>query len=223
MTSVPSTQHPPVAREGWAALSITAGVGIALYAAFGLGGAATALVVFVLLCIYFRDPYRDSPSLPLALFAPIDGVVTYAETTADPWLGREAVQISVRMGLADIHTLFSPTEGKIVEQWSEPRHVSTAGRAPQHAVAYLIRTDEGDDIVIEIARGPVGGALRFYYQPGERVGHGRRIGYATLGCRVTLYVAPESSLDCQPGTRVSAAVSVLSTMVHAGPVTALHD
>ncbi len=216
-----SIEHPLLAPEGRGALTVTVVVGIALYLVFGWSTAAPALPVLVYLCFHFRDPHRDSPSLPLGLLAPIDGRVSVASAAVDPWLGRAAVRVTMVMGLFDIHSLFGPTEGKIVEQWSTPRHLEGAESPPHHAIAYQIRTDEGDDVVLEIARGTFGGRLRVYYQPGERIGHARRIGYSTFGCRVTLYAAAEARLDCAPGDRVVAATSVVTTLVHDTPVSAL--
>lgn len=223
MTRVPSVQHPLIAREGGVALIVTSIVGIALYVLFGAGGCAPALLALLFLCFHFRDPHRDSPSLPLALVAPVDGMVTHAGALYDPWLGREAAAVSVVMGLFDVHSMFSPLEGKIVEQWSKPRHLEDPTAVPKHAVAYLVQTDEGDEVIMEIARGRLGGALRFYYQPGERIGHGRRIGYAPLGCRITTYAANGTRVESSAGMRVAAATSVMATLVHNTSVSAIRE
>ncbi|MGR8919972.1 MAG: phosphatidylserine decarboxylase [Gammaproteobacteria bacterium] len=221
MTQVPSGQHPLVAREGRTAVFVTVAAGLALYASFGVAAALPAGVAALLLCLYFRDPHRDSPSLPLAVVSPVDGRIIAAGRGYDPWLGRDAVRVGVLMGPLDVHSLFSPVEGKIMEQWSTPPHPAN-GAAPANAgLAYLIRTDEGDEVVLEIARGQIAGALRFAYQPGERVGHGRRIGYAALGCRVTVYSDASSRLDCAEGDRARAAATVISTLVHDSPVSAI--
>ena len=223
MTRVPSAQHPLIAREGRVALIVTSIAGITLYVLFGAGACTPALLALLFLCFYFRDPHRDSPSLPLALVAPVDGMVTHAGALYDPWLGREAAAVSIVMGLLDVHSMFSPLEGKIIEQWSEPRHLENPTAVPNHVVAYLVRTDEGDEVTMEIARGRLGGVLRFYYQPGERIGHGRRIGYATLGCRITTYAACGSWVESSAGARVAAATSVVATLVHEKPVSALRE
>ena len=222
MTRVPSTQHPVVAREGRRALFVTAAVGIVLYAAFGVAVAAPAIPVFLFLLYWHRDPHRDSPSLPLAIVAPVDGLVIACKTGPDPWLGREdSCIVAIRMGPLDVHSIFSPAEGKLIEQWSKPRHGEPD--AVGSVLAYYVQTDEGDDVVFAFSRGSVGGPLRIYYQAGERVGHGRRIGYAALGCTVTVYAPPGSRLDAGQDATVEAAATVIATLVHETPVSAIRD
>ena len=165
MTRVPSAQHPLVAREGYGALLVTTVVGIVLYLILGAAVAMPAVPAFLFLCFHFRDPHRDSPSLPLALVAPVDGIVTDVGPCRDPWLGRDAQSVAIAMGLFDVHSLFSPLEGKIIEQWSEPRHADSSQAVPRRAIAYLVRTDEGDDVVLQISAGQFGRSLRFTYRP----------------------------------------------------------
>ncbi len=221
MTRVPSAQHPLVAREGRGPIGVVLLCGLVVYYYHGALAALPVLLLAAALAFYFRDPHRDSPSLPLGVVAPVDGLVIHAGPAIDPWLGREALCVSVVMSVLDVHSIFSPTEGKIVEQWSEARFAELDQRAPRRAFAYQLRTDEGDDVTLEIARGPVGGPVAIYYQPGERVGHGRRIGFAALGCRVTVYAAPGTALEVGTGVQVAAAATVVATLVHETPVSAI--
>ena len=163
MTRVPSTQHPVVAREGRRALLITVVAGAVLYAVSGIAAAAPAIVALAVLLFWYRDPHRDSPSLPLAIVAPVDGTVTACETAFDPWLGRaDCSTVTVVSGPFDVHSIFSPAEGKLLEQWSRPPHDEHAARGGM--LAYQIQTDEGDDVVFAFSRGVIGGPLKIYYQ-----------------------------------------------------------
>lgn len=212
--------YPLIAAEGRTAVAITAVLGVGLYLAFDWIGAAPAIAALVFLLFFFRDPSREMVSLPLGVVSPVNGRVVRLEAGYDPWLGREAVLVTVKMGLFDVHSLFSPMEGKIIEQWSLPKH-AVEGTVPRRAIAYQIRTDEGDDIVFEIARGQLGGSLKIYYQPGERIGHGRRIGFARMGCLVTTYAARASRLDCGLGDDVVAGKTMILSLVHNDPVSAI--
>lgn len=220
MPSVPSAQHPPIAREGHRALLISAICSIGLYAVLGLAAALPGMAVFVLLLVYFRDPQRESPSMPLGVVAPLDGTVTQCGVVTDPWLGRQAVAVGVSGGPADVHSLFSPLEGKIVEQWRTPAFAEQAAR---NTVAYHIRTDEGDDLVLAIERPRLGGSVSINYQPGERVGHGRRIGYAPLGCTMTVYADAGANVDAGMGEYVRAASTIIISLVHETPVSAVPE
>ena len=222
---MPSARHSVIAREGWTALTVTVAAAILLYAVLGFPGAAPAIILIAVLILYFRDPPRDPPSLPLALVCPLDGKVIAAGAGHDPWLGRESMRVGLAMGLLDVHSLFSPIEGKLIEQWTHSKYADANETQMENTLAYQIRTDEGDDIVLEIAQGRWRGAVRFPYQPGERVGHGRRVGYAALGCSINVYAPPTSQLQVSAGEHTTAASTILAVMVHEHPVSSLglHD
>ena len=218
---MPSARHAFIAREGWTALTVTVAAAFLLYAVLGVAGAAPAVMLFAVLVLFFRDPPRDPPSLPLALVCPLDGRVTAAGADHDPWLGRESVRVGLATGLFDVHSLFSPIEGKLVEQWTHPKYPDENMVRMGNTLAYQIRTDEGDDVVLEIAQGPWRGAVRFPYQPGERVGHGRRVGYAPLGCRINVYAPVTSQVQVSTGEHTTAACTILAVMVHEHAVSSL--
>ncbi|MEQ8496246.1 MAG: hypothetical protein RLW42_18695 [Gammaproteobacteria bacterium] len=221
MPRVPSTKHPPIAVEG---RTVFVGALVIVLLLVGLLGTPVLLAGVPLVALvgwFYRDPHRDSPSLPLALVAPSDGMVVAAGPTFDPWCGRDAECVSVQAGLLDVHTLFSPIEGKIVEQWSRPRHPSPWPTTRRPRIAYLVRTDEGDEVVLEIARGVVPGPVHFGYQPGERIGHGRRIGFMPAGGILTVYAPQPSRVEVDAGSRVSGASSVLMTLIHEQAVSAV--
>lgn len=214
-------QHSLIAREGWTSLTVTLAAAFLLYTMLGILGAAPAILLFVLLAVNFRDPERETPSLPLALVCPFDGRVANSGTGYDPWLGRNSVFVAVTSGLFDVHSLFCPIEGKLIEQWTQPKHEDAGARRHAHTLAYLIRTDEGDDIVLEITQGRWEAKVRFPHQPGERVGQGRRIGFAALGCRATVYAPDSSRLEVEAGSRTAAASTVVATLVHRKAVSSL--
>ena len=85
---------------------------------------------------------------------------------------------------------------------------------PKHSNAFHIRTDERDDIVLVITRGEWGGNVSIAYNPGERIGQGRRIGYANFGCSARLYLPAGSQLAVAAGDKVAAGSSVVAMLVH---------
>lgn len=202
-------QHPIIAREGWGRLALITAVALVLY--FGLEPMAAIPAMFYLaFTLYqFRDPSRTSPSIPLAVVAPIHGRVTEVDKTKDPWLERDALVVTIHGSLLDIRSLYSPTEGKIVDQW-RTQDAAQIG----NAVAYWIQTDEDDDVVLEIQPRGQHGPMTFRYNPGERVGQGRRVGYVNNGCIAKVYLPATSLVEVQPDMIIDAGVDVLARFVH---------
>lgn len=221
MSRVALFKVAPVAPEGRGAFIVSCLLAAVLAGLLGAEALWWLLPALAAVGWYHRDPQRTVPALPLAIVAPVDGVVGAAGAAFDPWLGRAAQAVTLRAGALDVHAIYSPIEGKIVEQLSTPRHGDGALDGAGHALAFLVRTDEGDDVVLEIARELRAARLHLAYQPGERVGHGRRIGYAPLGCRIRVYCAAESSVGITPGARASGAETVLMQLLHEAPVSAI--
>lgn len=128
--------------------------------------------------------------------------------------------IEVRGGLFDIKSIYSPTEGKIMNQWRTGHEVDDAHA---NAIAYWLQTDEGDDVVLELKQLTWRGPMSFRYNPGERVGQGRRVGFVNNGCIARVYVADNSLLAVGQNESVKAAESVLANFVHLTQMAAESD
>ncbi|MGR8949579.1 MAG: phosphatidylserine decarboxylase [Gammaproteobacteria bacterium] len=202
-------QFPLIAREGWGRLGLIAVVGLVLH--FGIEPiAGIPAWLFLLFTVYqFRDPSRSPPSLPLAVVSPIHGTVTHISAKTDPWLKRDAIAVRIVGGLLDIRSVYSPTEGKIVDQWRV-----NGSESHSAAVAYWIKTDEDDDVVVEIQPSGWHGPMSFRYHPGERVGQGRRVGFVHNGCIAQVYLPANTLVEVSERQNVVAAVDVLGKFVH---------
>ena len=119
MTSYP---HPLIAREGWPHLVIGTTFALAVSYFFGWWSLiAWVIVIFVLQ--FFRDPPRTVPAGQGLVLSPADGRVIKVEKTHDPYLGREAILISVFMNIFNVHSNRSPVDGVIGDIWYFPRQV----------------------------------------------------------------------------------------------------
>ena len=202
-------QYPLIAREGWGRLTLVAAVGLMLHFAIEPAAALPAWLFFLFTLYQFRDPTRSPPSLPLAVVSPIHGRVKDISEQTDPWLERDSIVVTIVGGLLDIRSVYSPTEGKIVDQWR-----ASGGNSQRAAVAYWIKTDEDDDIVVEIQPSGWHGPMSFRYHPGERVGQGRRVGFVHNGCLAKVYFPSSSLIEVSEAQTVTAAADVLGNYVH---------
>ncbi|MDA0822953.1 MAG: hypothetical protein O3C28_11080 [Proteobacteria bacterium] len=203
-----------IAQEGHSMLGLVATCAVVLQLALGGYAAIPAWLLLAALLVMFRDPTQSPPGLPLAVVSPLHGRILAVGPTRDPWLKREAESFVIETGLFDIRSIYAPCEGKILEQWSKIPHIEPGDENPAHSSAYWIQTDENDDIVLVITRSSWGGKLTFNYNPGERIGQGRRIGFANFGCRARLFLPLGSHYEVQLGEHVSAGSGVVGSLVH---------
>lgn len=165
------------------------------------------LVLIVLAVAYFWDSPRDVPAEPLAVIAPVDGTVVHRRECYDPYLDREAIRITLRVHPFGAYLLRAPVEGTVLEL---PGEVVER----QGGVASMIRTDEGDELVVAIRHGSLLGSHPCRSNYGERVGQGRCCGMRRLARRVDIYLPVNSRVEVELGDSVSAGACALAKLVH---------
>lgn len=213
-----SYRYPIIAREGWWLLAIVIAIAALLtwyYGYLGLPAWLPVMVLFILL----RDPARKVPAVPLGIVSPVDGRITAIESVYDGYVKRDALCVRMHMGLSNVYSVHSPTEGKVINQWlraarliGENKHqVLTSGKA----FALWMQTDEADDVVMVMDAKSLISRPRCYAHSGERVGQGQRCGFVPLGTQVELLLPPNARLNVKVGDAVVAGEQVLATLVRA--------
>lgn len=211
-------KHPLLAREGWRDIAVLAiAAGVTHYYA----GWQWALPLWILLAFvtqFFRDPHRKIPAEPLAVICPADGKVIKVAKTQDPYLGREAICVSIFMNVFNVHSNRSPTEGTVKERWYHRGRFFNAAlekaSSENERNALWIHTDEGDDVTVVQIAGLIARRILCYKQPGERIGQGERFGFIRYGSRVDVYLAPNSNIRVSLGDKVKSGRDILAYLVH---------
>jgi phosphatidylserine decarboxylase len=201
------SRYPYFSRVGWLPFLVSAGLGTVLWQNLGWAWSLPLWVVCGVILYAFRDPEREIPSSPLAVVSPADGQVVAVERVQDPYLDREAIRMDIKMSHAGVYSTRSPVEGKILE----PKN---SGDGIQQPHGVWLKTDEDDDLVVAMHRGPLHNVPRCYVRIGERVGQGQRCGYIQMGGRVEVYLPPNSRVQVDDGSQVKAGSDVIATLVH---------
>jgi len=183
--------------------------------------------IAIALLYLFRDPQRDIPPVPLGIVSPVDGQVVAAGEEVDPFLGRPAIKLAIRMQSLGPWTLRSAMEGRVMQQWYLPEGLdeqSTAGtggaiksvdsRARQARFAMWIQSDEQDDVVIAMRGGFITRRLRCAVRTGDRIGQGQRWGILVFGAAANVYVPANSRTDASQGDTVRAGSDIIATLIH---------
>jgi phosphatidylserine decarboxylase len=208
--------HPLIAREGWPFLAIALAVALALS---WLGWWVAAVVVWLLFAFilqFFRDPGRAVPSQPNAVLSPADGRVVRVERTRDPYLGRDALCISVFMNVFNVHSNRSPVDGEVKARWyHEGSFVNAAldkASLENERNALHLQTAEGRDVTCVQVAGLIARRILCYVEPGARLHRGERYGFIRFGSRVDVYLPPDAQPRAAVGDKVAATTTVLATL-----------
>ncbi len=204
------SRHPIIAKEGWSIIIFSSFI-VAILQHYVSIYFVVLWIVPITLVWFYRDPHRPLPSDPLGLLSPVDGIVTLSEAHPDPFLGRDAFLFRISMSVTDIFSIFSVTEGKIIQQWLDPEDDDN-DRSLAHAIQ--IKTDENDDVMIVIRPGRFFKQLSCDAVIGQRIGQGHRCGIIPFGAYVDIYVPANSNIKANVGDRVEAGISRLASLKH---------
>lgn len=191
-------------------LAVTAGF-LGSFAVAGAFGVGAALVLWA-----FRELPFSTPASPLGAVAPASGRVMSVAVKRDPWLNnRDSLRIVERIPLPGFIAIRAPLEGKVKDYWvrgGTRRDLSDPDASPTCYTLWL-QTDEGDDFVIAIHGRKVISRFRAQISPGERVGHGHRLGFVYFAKAISIY------LPCETRTELNANNSLLGGATNIGVLT----
>lgn len=212
MTSYP---HPLIAREGWPHLAIATVFALVVSYFFGWWSLiAWVIVIFILQ--FFRDPPRTAPEGQGLVLSPADGRVIKVEKTHDPYLGREAILISVFMNVFNVHSNRSPVDGVISDIWYFPGKFVNAdldkASSDNERNAMHIKTASGRDITCVQVAGLIARRILCYVSKGDALAKGQRYGFIRFGSRVDIYLPLDAKVKASIGDTVAATSTILAEL-----------
>jgi phosphatidylserine decarboxylase len=201
-------RYPVIAREGVLPLLASVLAAVLVLHFVGFYQSLVLWAICLLLLVVFRDPVREVPSVPQAVVCPADGRITSIGMAHDPYLNRPSIKVTIQMNHYGTYTTRSPVEGKVLEPPGSP-----ADPGAPHGV--WLQTNEGDDVVLVMNRGPLNNAPKCYVRFGERVGQGQRCGFIHLGAQIDLYLPESCRTDVSPGDWVKSGSDIIGKFIHA--------
>jgi phosphatidylserine decarboxylase len=206
--------HPVVAREGWPFLAAAVAAALLVGLAAGWWWSLPLWLAALFVLQFFRDPPREVPQDPRAVVSAADGRVVEVGRAQDPYLGREALKVSVFMNVFNVHSNRSPVDGVVKERWYFPGAFVNAAldkaSLENERNALWLRTGEGDDVTCVQVAGLIARRILCYVGAGARLARGQRFGFIRFGSRVDLYLPLDAEVKAAIGDKVYAAQSVLA-------------
>ena len=215
----PVYPHPLIAREGWPFLA--AALAAAALTAWLAGWWSAPLWLAALFVLqFFRDPPRVVPEDPRAVVSAADGRVVAVEKARDPWLGRDALKVSVFMNVFNVHSNRAPVEGVVKQRWYHAGRFLNAAldkaSLENERNALWLRTPGGQDVTCVQIAGLIARRILCYVDAGAELKRGQRFGFIRFGSRVDHYLPLDAEVKAAIGDKVYAAESVLAKLAGHG-------
>jgi phosphatidylserine decarboxylase len=193
-------------------LALALALGVPGLATAGLAGVATALGLGWL--FFLRDPERRTEAHPEDYLAPADGRVVAVRRTPQPlFLEGASLQVSIFLGVLDVHVNRAPMAGRVAFVRHEPGRFLQAFREEASRVNEhnWIGLEQGSRRALtKQVAGILARRIECWVGPGEVLKAGDRIGMIKLGSRVDLYVPEPATAHVREGDRVRAGVTVVA-------------
>ena len=177
---------------------------------WGLLYGVAPVLLLIYLFLIFRDPKRQIPAVPLGVVSPADGVIIDVGVTEKGALDNESHRIVIRVNTLGTYTARCPIEGKIMDLHSEP----SERLATDNSSGLWVRTDEGDDVVLQFRGHRFGLAPLAFLRYGERVGQGQRCAFLRLTRLAEVQLPIASRVLVKTGQRVTAGADLLAKLPH---------
>ena len=163
---------------------------------------ALVFILDILFIWFFRDPERTAQGPEDVIVSPADGkVVDIRDNTA-----------CIFMNIHNVHVNRAPASGKIVKMKHKdggylPAFFKDSHRNERNLIC--IESDYGLVRIVQIA-GTVTRRIDTYFNVGDRVVRGERIGMIRFGSRVDITPPNGYTLIVNKGDRVKAAISAIA-------------
>ncbi|HWM89986.1 MAG TPA: phosphatidylserine decarboxylase [Thermoanaerobaculia bacterium] len=171
------------------------------------GWALAALIVGLLVLLFFRDPTRSYEGEVGVVLAPADGLITRIDTIEDPEIGTGRYhRIVTFLSVFDVHVQKSPAAGEVtVSRYAVGRKVAAfredAGDVNEKHLT-VIRRQNGDTLGVRQIAGLLARRVVCYLKEGDHVHRGQPMGLIKFGSRVDLLVPESYELKVKKGDRV---------------------
>jgi phosphatidylserine decarboxylase len=188
-----------------------------------VGVVSTALVglwiLFALFCLYFfRDPTPRVPSAPEAIVAPAHGTVDVIDEVDEPlFIGGRCRRVSIFLSIFDVHVQNAPVAGKVLlSQYSRGRFVNamrtdSAEHNENLFVGLASSEREGERIALRLIAGLIARRIRPWFQTGDAVERGERLGLIQFGSRVEIYLPLTARVTVALRTKVRGGETIIAT------------
>lgn len=166
--------------------------------------AVAAVVFFILIVRFFRDPEFPMELNNNQIIAPADGkVVVIEETEESEYLKEKRIQVSIFMSPLNVHVNRSPIAGIISYFKYHPGKFLVAwhpkSSTDNERTSIGIKHPSGVEIMMRQVAGAVARRICFYSENGNSVEQGEKFGFIRFGSRIDLYLPLDADIKVKIG------------------------
>lgn len=178
---------------------------------------AAAVVFYIFILRFFRDPQRIVDIDNTQIIAPADGrVVVLEETFENEYFKDKRLQVSIFMSPNNVHKNWYPLSGMI----NYYRHHAGKFLVAWHPksselnerTTVVIQTESYGEILVRQIAGAVAQRIVCYADEGESIDQGEELGFIKFGSRVDVFLPPGTKVLVKKNQKVKGCRDVIAKL-----------
>ena len=210
---------PPVHREGYIFIIISAAFAFLAGSIIPTVGWLTALVTIFIMC-FFRDPERVSPKEKNLVISPADGTIQKIEEALPPEelnLGNKTyTRVSIFLSVFNVHVNRVPMSGTITDlNYRSGKFFNAAlekASKDNERQSCVLKTDNGDKIVFVQIAGLIAKRIICELDVNQEVKAGDKFGIIRFGSRMDVYFPKSAKVTALIGQTTIGGETVLAQL-----------
>ncbi|GHV67785.1 phosphatidylserine decarboxylase proenzyme [Bacteroidia bacterium] len=173
--------------------------------------------IFYLFCVnFFRFPHREITVDDNVILAPADGkIVVIEETEESEYFQGKRLQVSVFMGLFNVHINWFPINGEVLYFKHHTGKFSAAylpkSSTDNERTSIAIKSEQGVTILMRQIAGAVAKRIVSYAPVGEKARQNKHAGFIKFGSRVDLFLPLDTRICVELGQKTKGSQTVIGT------------
>lgn len=175
-------------------------------------------ILYLLLVNFFRSPKRKfTGDRKNVVVSSVDGkVVALEETYEAEYLKCRCIQVSVFMSPLDVHANWFPVDGEVIYvSHTNGRFMSAwlpKSSTENERSTVVIRTDEGQTILMRQVAGAMARRIVTYAEPGNAANIEDHMGFIKFGSRVDIYLPLGTEILTELNKRTVGGVTIIARL-----------
>lgn len=174
-----------------------------------------AIVFFLLILQFFRNPKRNTPINEKHIIAPADGKVVIIEEVEEPeYFNDKRLMVSIFMSPINVHVNRNPVSGKILYAKYHPGQYLVAWHPKSSTLnertTIVTETKNGEKVLFRQIAGALARRIVYYVRPNQAVQQGSEFGFIKFGSRIDLYLPLGTKVKVQLNQKVTGGETVIA-------------
>ena len=168
-----------------------------------------AIIIYLLVLQFFRNPKRITNSKEGEIMAPADGTVVLIEEVEETeYFKDKRIQVSIFMSPLNVHANYNPISG-IVKYVKYHKGLFLVAWHPKSSTdnersTVVTQHSSGKEVLFRQVAGAVARRICYYVQENQSVKAGEEYGFIKFGSRIDLYLPLDSTINVKIGDVVKA-------------------